>query len=53
MAVVRFIGFAKLAGALGLVFPAVTRVAPRLTPLAALGLALVMGLAIPFHILSR
>jgi hypothetical protein len=51
VALVRFIGFAELAGALGLVFPAATRVAPRLTPLAALGLALVMGLAIPFHIL--
>ena len=47
----RFIGFAELAGAVGLVLPAVTRVKPWLTPLAGVGLAIVMGLAIPFHIM--
>ena len=51
VALVRFIGVAELAGALGLVLPAATRVAPRLTPSAAIGLGLVMALAIPFHIL--
>jgi uncharacterized membrane protein YphA (DoxX/SURF4 family) len=46
----RFIGFAELAGAVGLILPAATRIQPRLTPLAAVGLAIIMGLAIPFHI---
>ena len=51
-ALVRFIGFAELAGALGLILPSLTRIQPRLTVLAAIGLVLVMLLAAPFH-LSR
>ena len=47
---VRFIGVAELAGALGLILPAGTRIMPRLTPLAAIGLATMMALAIPFHL---
>ncbi len=47
-----FIGYAEIAGGLGLVIPAVTRRAPWLTPLAALGLATIMILAIPFHVLK-
>lgn len=50
--VVRFIGLAELAGGLGVVLPAVTRIRPHLTPLAAVGLAIVMALAAAFH-LSR
>ena len=50
VALVRFIGVAELAGALGLVLPAATRIQPRLTPLAAAGLAIIMLLAIPFHL---
>jgi putative oxidoreductase len=46
---VRFIGAAELAGALGLVLPSLTRIQPRLTALAALGLAVVMLLAAGFH----
>jgi putative oxidoreductase len=49
---VRFIGTAELAGALGLLLPSLSRVQPRLTALAALGLVVVMGLAAVFH-LSR
>lgn len=49
---VRFIGLAELAGALGLLLPSLTRIRPNLTPLVALGLVAVMVLAIPFH-LSR
>ena len=45
-----FIGYAELAGGLGLMVPAAMRIAPWLTPLAALGLATIMILAIPFHI---
>ena len=47
----RFIGFAELAGAVGVVLPAATRVMPWLTPLAAAGLAVIMALAVPFHVM--
>jgi DoxX-like family len=47
----RFIGFAELAGAAGLILPTATRIMPSLTPLAAVGLAIIMGLAVPFHIM--
>jgi putative oxidoreductase len=50
VALARFIGVAELAGALGLILPAATRVMPWLTPLAAAGLAMIMALAVPFHI---
>ena len=50
-ALVRFIGWSELAAGLGLVLPAATRIAPFLTPWAAVGLATVMGLAVPFHLL--
>lgn len=50
-ALVRFIGYAELAGALGLVVPAATRIMPVLTPWAAVGLATIMLLAVPFHIM--
>ncbi len=48
----RFIGIAELAGAIGLVVPAFTRIKPVLTPVAAASLLLVMLLAAGFH-LSR
>ena len=47
---VRFIGVAELAGALGLILPAALRIAPSLTVLAGAGLALIQVLAIPFHV---
>lgn len=46
---VRFIGFAEVLGAIGLVAPSATRVMPRLTPIAASCLALVMALAAATH----
>ena len=51
-ALVRFIGVAELAGALGLLLPGMTRIKPSLTAWAALGLVVVMGLAALLH-LSR
>ncbi|MEZ4301324.1 MAG: DoxX family protein [Polyangiaceae bacterium] len=48
-ALVRFIGISELAGALGLILPAATRIKPWLTPLAAGALFVVMVLAIGFH----
>jgi putative oxidoreductase len=47
---VRFIGAAELAGALGMLLPSLTRVAPSLTPLAASGLTTVMALAAALHV---
>ena len=47
-----FIGYAEIAGGLGLIIPAATRIAPWLTPLAAVALATIMILAIPFHVLK-
>ena len=38
----RFIGVAELLGALGLVLPGLLRIQPRLTPLAAAGLVIIM-----------
>ena len=46
----RFIGVSELAGAVGLVLPAATRIQPRLTPIAAACLAFVMVLAAIFHV---
>lgn len=46
---VRFIGIAELLGALGLILPQLTRIAPLLTIVAAFGLALVMLFAAIFH----
>lgn len=47
---VRFIGVAELAGAVGVLVPALARILPSLTPLAAAALALVMALACGFHL---
>jgi putative oxidoreductase len=45
-----FIGTAEILGGLGLVLPALTNIAPMLTPLAGVGLAIIMVLAMIFHI---
>jgi DoxX-like family len=46
-----FIGVCEFLGGVGLILPAMTGVKPKLTPLAAFGLTLVMILAVVFHIL--
>jgi uncharacterized membrane protein YphA (DoxX/SURF4 family) len=45
-AFVRFVGISELLGALGMILPLLTGILPWLTPLAALGLALIQVLAI-------
>ncbi len=45
-----FIGACEFLGGAGLILPAMTRVKPKLTPFAAIGLTLVMILAAAFHI---
>jgi hypothetical protein len=47
---VVFIGFAEVLGAAGLVLPMATGVLPWLTPLAAIGLAIIVLMATGFHI---
>lgn len=46
----RFIGTAELLGAIGIILPALTRIMPRLTPLAALGFSTIQVLAMGVHI---
>jgi len=43
-------GTAEILGGLGLILPGLTGIQVRLTPLAAIGLALVMVLAVGFHV---
>ena len=43
---IRFVGISELLGAVGLILPALTGILPWLTPLAAVGLALIQVLAI-------
>ena len=47
---IRLIGVAELLGGIGLILPAVTGIAPILTPIAAACLAVVMVLAAAAHI---
>lgn len=49
---VRFIGLVDLAGGLGVLLPALTRIKPQLTVLAALGCSVLQVIAMIFH-LSR
>ena len=45
-----FISFAEILGAVGLVLPGLTGVAPQLTSAAAVGLAVIQALAFGFHV---
>ena len=47
---IRFIGITEILGALGIILPWATHILPLLTPLAALGFALIMVLAAPIHV---
>lgn len=49
-ALLRVIGTCELLGAAGLILPSITRIRPRLTPLAATGLAAIMLLSGAFHL---
>ncbi len=50
VALVRFIGISEALGGLGMILPSALRIRPKLTPLAALGLIVVMALAAAFHV---
>jgi uncharacterized membrane protein YphA (DoxX/SURF4 family) len=47
---VRFIGLSEVLGGFGLLLPAALRIKPHLTILAAIGLAIVMLLALIYHL---
>ena len=47
---ITFIGMAEITGSLGIVLPMATNIAPWLSPWAAIGLAIIMLLAIGFHV---
>jgi hypothetical protein len=48
---IRFIGVSEVAGALGMLLPALSRIRPRLTSLASVGLLTIMVLATGFHLM--
>jgi hypothetical protein len=48
---IRSIGVSELLGALGMLLPSLTRIQPKLTPLAGVGLAVLMASAIVFHLM--
>jgi len=48
----RFIGWSELLGAIGLILPAALRIKPILTPIAAVGIAIIMVLATGYHIMN-
>jgi uncharacterized membrane protein YphA (DoxX/SURF4 family) len=50
LSTVRFIGLSELLGAIGIIIPQVTSILPVLSPVAAVGLAIIMILAARFHI---
>ncbi|MCB0766275.1 MAG: DoxX family protein [Flavobacteriales bacterium] len=47
---VRFIGISEVLGALGLILPAALRIKPVLTPLAAVGIGVILVLACGYHV---
>jgi uncharacterized membrane protein len=47
---VRIVGILEILGAVGLIVPALTGIAPILTPIAAVGLALIQVVAVGIHI---
>ena len=51
-ALVRFIGLAEVAGAPGMLLPMLTKIQPRLTLLAALGLSVLQVCAIIWHMIQ-
>lgn len=50
---VKFVGITEVLGGIGLILPWLTGIAPILTPIAAVGLALIQALAIVDHIRHR
>ena len=52
LGLVRFIGVSELLGGIGLVLPSLLRIKPILTPIAALGILLIMVFALVYHVVN-
>ena len=52
-ALTRIVGIAEILGAIGIVVPVLTGIAPVLTPVAAVGLALIQLIAFVFHLVRK
>ena len=52
LALVRFIGVSELLGGIGLILPALFRIKPILTPVAAIGILIIMVFAMLYHIIN-
>src|SRR6476661_306403 len=50
---VRFIGVSELLGGLGLILPSLLRIKPILTPIAAIGLLVILILAAGYHVMHN
>ena len=50
---IRFIGVAEVLGGLGLILPGLLRIKPQLTPLAAIGLVMIMIGAVSVTLIGR
>ena len=49
LGLIRFIGIIEIIGAIGLILPEATNVTPKLTPISAIGFAVMMILAAGIH----
>lgn len=49
---VRFIGISEILGGIGLILPSLLKIKPVLTPVAAIGIAVIMVLAIGLHVMK-
>jgi len=52
VALVRFIGISELLGGIGLLLPSLLRIKPILTPVAAIGILLIMVFTMIYHIVN-
>ena len=52
LALVRFVGVSELFGGVGLILPSLLRIKPILTPIAAIGILLIMVFALVYHVMN-
>ena len=52
LGLVRFIGVSELLGGIGLILPSLLRLKPILTPIAAIGILLIMVFALVYHVVN-
>ena len=52
LGLVRFIGVSELLGGIGLILPSLLRIKPILTPIAAIGILLIMVFALVYHVMN-